>query len=104
MLWIEYHSYKNEYKEFRIKKFDSVFFNYDTGERIPIHLIYKYNHIGVRDANYSIQTLKEQCFMKMRSIQRMVLNKYLLEKQEVKTQHYKKWIEEVLEELLATIY
>ena len=102
-LWTEYHYLENEHKESRIRNFDSVFFNQDTGERIPIYHIHKYNHVGVKESNYSIQTLKEQCFIQRRYIQRMVLNKYLLEKRGVNTRHYKQWIKEALEELSAMI-
>ena len=88
--------------EDRIRNYD-IFYNSETGDRIPPYLIHEHDNVSIRPSNYTIQSLKDQNFMKMRKVQRLILNKHWIKNWGVKTPNYDEMIQETLEELSATI-
>ena len=49
----DYYSYKQECREDRIRYFDVICYNTETGDRIPPHLRHKHDNIAAKPTNYT---------------------------------------------------
>ena len=52
----DYYSYKQKCREDRIRYFNVVFYNTETGDRISPHLRYKHDNIAAKSIYYSVVT------------------------------------------------
>ena len=55
----DYYSYKQECREDKIRYFDVVFYNTETGQRIPLHFRHEHDHIAAKPTNNTVRNLKK---------------------------------------------
>ena len=77
----DYYSYKQQYREDRIRYFDVVFYNTETRQRIPPHLRHQHDNIASKPTNNTVRSLKDLSFIRRRKIQRLILHKRWLNNQ-----------------------
>ena len=101
----EYYSHKHQCREDRIRFFNVVFYNFETGQSIPPYLRYQHNNIVAKPTNNTVRSLKDQSFMRRRKIQRLILHKHWIKHQGgTQAPEIDKMIQETKQELSATIF